>query len=109
MKERQIGSVTVLEVRGRMVFDRSDELDEKLQSLIAAGQVNILVECSGVSAIDGHGMGVLARGFSRAVKVAGSLKLLTPSPSVREGLMLVGLLGVIESFTDEGEALASYK
>ena len=109
VKERQVGRVTVLEVSGRMIYDRSDALDEHLQRLINAGRPNILVECSGVSAIDSHAMGVLARGTSRAMKAGGALKLLKPSPRVREGLTLVGLLRVLEAFDDESKALASFK
>jgi len=107
MAERQVGPVTVLQVSGRIVFDGSEGLDEKLQSLIAAGQVKLVLECSGVQAIDSSGIGAIARAASDTAKRQGKLKLLNPSSRVQQGLALVRLLPLVEEFRSEEEAVAS--
>ena len=105
--ERQVGTVTVLKVSGRIVFEGSEGLDEKLQSLIAAGQVKLVLECSGVQTIDSSGIGALARAAGDAAKRHGKLKLANPSSRVQQGLSLVRLLPLIEEFHSEEEAIAS--
>lgn len=105
--ERQVGPATVLEVSGRIVFDGSEGLDEKLQSLIAGGQVKLVLECSRVQAIDSSGIGALARAAGDAAKRHGKLKLLNPSSRVQQGLALVRLLPLIQEFHSEEEAVAS--
>jgi len=108
MSEREVRGVTIVRLSGRVTFERSDELEETLTRLVEAGRAKILLECSEVRAIDSRGIGVVARGLNRAVRAGGALKLLDPSPRVREALALVGLQQVMESFTDEAAALASF-
>ena len=108
ISERRAGSVTIVHVQGRLMYERDDELDERLKNLVESGQTKILLECSNVTAIDSSGIGAVAKGLNRAVRAGGSLKLLNPSPRMREALVLVGLQQVLETFTDEKEATASF-
>lgn len=109
MKERQAGSVTVLEVCGRLTVGQGSEvLEEKLQDLIAAGQRYLLLDCSRATAIDSHGIKALVRGLTSAEKRGGKLKLLKLTPRVREPLDITRLLTVIDAFDDEETALRSF-
>ena len=108
LSERRVGDVTILHVQGKVMYERDDELDERLKNLAESGQTKILLECSNVTAIDSSGIGAVAKGLNRAVRAGGSLKLLNPSRRIREALVLVGLQQVVESFTDEKIAIASF-
>ncbi len=107
--ERQANSVTVLELSGQLTIGGgSDILNEKLQKLIAAGRPNLLLDCSQVSRIDSQGISTLVRALISATKRGGKLKLLKPSPKVRQVLDITRLQTVIESFDDEAKAFASF-
>lgn len=109
LKERQAGPVTVLEVSGRLAMGPScDEVDQRLQDLLATGHKALLVDCSAVSTIDSQGIKSLVRGFISAKTRGGKLKLLKPSPRVREVLTITHLLSVMEAYDDEETALKSF-
>ena len=107
--ERQAGSVTILELSGRLfIGEASEELDQKLQDFFSAGRANFLLDCSHVSGIDSQGIKSLVRGVISAQKRGGKLKLLNLSRRVKEVLRITRLLTVIESYDDESAALQSF-
>lgn len=109
VKECRTGSVTILELSGRLhVGAAAEELDERLQKLITDGRTALLLDCGQVSAIDSQGIKTLVRGVISAQKRGGKLKLLKLTPRVREVLNITRLLTVIESFDDEETALRSF-
>ncbi len=109
VKERQAGSVTILELSGRLHIGAAvEELDQKLQRLVAEGRTALLLDCSQVAGIDSQGIKTLVRGVISAQRRGGKLKLLKLTPRVREVLSITRLLTVIESFDDEQAALSSF-
>ncbi len=109
IKEKQVGSVTVLHLRGRLAAgEGSDELSEKLQSLVAAGHSALLLECSQLTGIDSQGISALVRGYVSISKRGGRIKLLKLSPRARYVLEITHLLKVIDAFDDERAALRSF-
>jgi len=108
-KERQAGPITVIELSGRLSLGPElDALDEKLQSMMGAGRLSFLIDCSRVTAIDSQGIKTLVRGVISAGKRGGKFKLLKISRRVRDVLDLTRLLAVIEAFDDEEAALRSF-
>ena len=104
IKQRDVGKVTVLEVKGRMVLgEASDTFNTTLQNLIAAGRVNLLVDFSQVGALDSQGIAALVRAAVSARKRDGKLLLLRPSPRVLEVLQVTRLVTLMEVQTDEAE------
>ncbi|MFQ5817580.1 MAG: STAS domain-containing protein [Terriglobia bacterium] len=109
VKERQVDSVSVLELSGRLTMGAGSEArDERLQSLIAGGHRALLLDCRQGSAIDTQGIKALVRSVTAVEKQGGKLKLLNVSPRMRKVLDLTRLLTVIESFDDEAAARASF-
>ena len=110
LKERQAGPVTVVNVIGRLTMGAGSEaLDEKLTSLVAAGRVSLLLDCSRVDAVDSQGLKSILRGIALAREKGGHLKLLKPSPRLREVLKVTRLTTVTENFDDEDAALRSFQ
>ena len=110
IKERQAGSVAVIELIGEIELGGgADELEEKLQTMIAGGCRAMLLECSRVDTIDSSAVGALVRSFISLDKHGGQLKLLNLSSVVRAAITLVGLSNTIEIFDDEAAALASFQ
>ena len=109
VKERQAGSVTVLELTGRLTMGvGSEALEEKLQSLITSGRLALLLDCSQVTGIDSQGIKALVRAVTSVEKRGGKLKLLKIPRRVRGVLEVTRLLTVMESFEDEEAALQSF-
>jgi anti-anti-sigma factor len=110
IKERQAGSVAVIELIGEIELGGgADQLEEKLQRMIAEGCRAMLMECSRVDTIDSSAVGALVRSFISLDKHGGRLKLLNLSPVVRAAITLVGLSNTIEIFDDEAAALATFE
>ena len=109
IQERQAGSVTVLELSSQVTMGAgSQELEKKLQSLISAGHLAVLVDCRQVEKIDSQGINALVQGFLSLQKRGGKLKLLKLPGKMREVLRLTRVLQFIESFEDEEVALRSF-
>lgn len=109
IKQRNVGKVTVLEVKGRMVLgEASDTFSTTLQDLIAAGRVNLLLDLSQVGTLDSQGIAALVRAAVSARKREGRLLLLKPSPRVLEVLEVTRLITLLEIQDDEAKALARF-
>ena len=109
VREREEGSVTVVQLNGRLtVGEGSDTLNTRLEQLLNAGRIRLVLDCSKATAIDSQGISALVRGLISARKRGGNLKLLKPVKRVREVLTITRLLEVIESFDDEQAAIHSF-
>jgi anti-sigma B factor antagonist len=109
ISERQIGDVTILDLRGRLVFDDGDtSCAERIDRLIRQGRVQILVNLQHVSYIDSAGVGALVSKYVTLRRRGGNLKLLCLSERVRHVMSIAHLLGVFESFESEEHAIRSF-
>lgn len=109
VRERPVGSVTVLTVTGRLVIDDGERvLKERVSSLVAAGRVNILLDLRNVRFIDSSGVGALASLLIHVVARDGRLKLLSPSARVDQVLRMTHVLHAFEIFDNEAAAVASF-
>ncbi len=102
-------SVTILDLEGRLVLgEASAAFRERVRSLLADDNKQILVNLATVSYIDSSGVGELVSGYATANRNAGTLKLLNLTRSVEDLLQLTKLLTVFEVFEDEDAAVASF-
>jgi anti-sigma B factor antagonist len=109
ISERQIGEVTILDLRGRLVFDEGDtSCAERIDRLIKQGRLQIVVNLQDVSYIDSAGVGALVSKFVTLRKRGGDLKLLRLSDRVRHVISIAHLLEVFDSFESEELAVRSF-
>ena len=108
---RESADVTILDLSGRSTIDSggSELLDEHLRKLIASGARKILLNLADLRQMDSSGVGTMVASYVSLRRQGGELKLLGPRGRVREVLELFRLLGIIPSFEDETEALASFQ
>jgi len=110
IKQRTVGSVTILELSGRLTMGEGSELlDKELQSAVTDGRLALLLDCSRVSAIDSQGIKVLVQSVVSIEKRGGKLKLLKLQHKVRMVLNVMHLLTVFEVFDDEETAVRSFQ
>jgi len=109
IRERAAGNVTVVELTGRITLGASaDGVEERLQEIIQGGVRALLLDLSAVEVLDSRGIKVLVRAFITMQKRDGQLKLMKPSPRIRQVLEITRLLQVFEVFEDEESARNSF-
>jgi anti-sigma B factor antagonist len=110
IEERNIGDVTVLDLKGKMTLGEGDELlKDKINSLIHQGQKKLLLNLEGVPYIDSAGLGEIVRTYTTVSRQGGNLKLVNLTKRITDLLSITKLLTVFETFDSEPEALKSFQ
>ena len=104
--------VTVLHLQGRINLGNSPELEQAARTEVAAGARYILIDLSNAPSLTSAGIRailVIHKMLESAVQnKARHLKLVSPTPYVREVLKVAGLLDYLEVFSSLDEAVASF-
>lgn len=109
LTERRIADVTLLELKGRLVFEDGDSvLRSRVNELMDQGRLKIILDLKDITYIDSCGVGVLIAKFVSVRRRGGDVRLLTLSPRSHHVMKISGLLTVFETFASENEALASF-
>ena len=106
--EKQVGTVTVLVLAGKLTIDQGAEiLKDKINSLIVQGRTDVLLNLADVTYIDSGGLGQLVACYSSLKKAMGTLKLLHVSKRNHDLLSITRLVTVFDTFDSEDDALRS--
>jgi anti-sigma B factor antagonist len=109
VEERPIGSVTVLDLVGKLTTDQgAQHLKDKINSLISQGRTQTVVNLKDVPYIDSGGLGQLVASYSSVKKAGGTLKLLNVNSRNHDLLSITRLVTVFESFDSEDDAVGSF-
>src|SRR5262245_44337693 len=110
ISERTVGDVTVLDLKGRLVFgDGDDTLREMLNRLIQMCRRRMLLNLDEVPYIDSGGLGALVSKYISVCRRGGTLKLCHVHERAFRVLNITKLLTVFESYETEQEALKSFE
>jgi anti-anti-sigma factor len=110
ISERKSGNVTILDLQGRVVLGaNNDSLAAELRKLAESAPCNVLINLAEATQVDSSGISTLVRSFVTLERDGGSLKILNPTGHVREILELTRLVQCFPTYTDEAEALASFR
>ena len=108
--ERHIGSVTVLDIVGKLTIDEAAEhLRDKINSLLSQGETRIVLNLKEVPYIDSGGLGQLIASFGSVKRAGGSIKLLHVNARNHDLLSITSLVTVFESFDSEEQAIKSFE
>jgi anti-sigma B factor antagonist len=107
---RQSGTVTVVDLSGKVTLGQGDEalLARVSELLEVAGTKRLLINLDQVPYMDSAGIGALVQCYKRAEEHDATLKLLNPRRRVYDLLHVVKLDSVFQCFTDEQQAIASF-
>ena len=109
IQERVVGSVTVLDLEGKMVLGDGDTLlKDKIHSLVFQERKNIVLNLGRVSYVDSSGLGALVASYVTAKNNGGQVKLLNLTGRIQDLLAIAKLLTVFEVFDNEAEAVAGF-
>ncbi len=105
---RQLGEVTIVDVRGRFTLIEGEAVHELLLDLFRDGKRRVLLNFRDVSYLDSSGLGQLVRGLYTARKNSAELKAVDLSPRAQEVLRLTNLHTVFPDYPDEQAAVRSF-
>jgi anti-sigma B factor antagonist len=108
--QHRTGSVVVLELRGRLIFDEQGDvlLRQEVAGAVADGERFILLDLSGVHQMDSGGVGTLVAVYLHSLKRGAKLKLLSPSERVTRVLHMTHLETAFEVYSSESDAVGSF-
>jgi anti-sigma B factor antagonist len=108
--ERDSGSVTILDLAGKVTLGDGDALlKDKLHSLLHQGKKDVLLNLAQVSYVDSAGLGAIVSAYTTMTREGGNLKLSNVTKKLQDLLSITKLLTVFETFDNEDEAVRSYK
>jgi anti-sigma B factor antagonist len=106
---REVGHVTVVDVRGRIVLgEEIGELRQAVRNLVVEGRKKIILNLAEVDYIDSSGVGELVGCFTTVRNAGGELKLLKLSQKVHDILNVTKLYTVFDIRDDEFTAVKSF-
>jgi anti-sigma B factor antagonist len=109
IQERVVGSVTVLDLEGKLVLGDGDMLvKDKVHSLVFQGRKQILLNLGSVSFVDSTGLGALVATYVTAKNNGGQIKLVNLTKRLHDLLVISKLVNVFETYDSEDEALRSF-
>ncbi|HJR57827.1 MAG TPA: STAS domain-containing protein [Vicinamibacterales bacterium] len=107
--ERRVGDVTVLDLKGRLVFDEGDAvLRNHINDLVAQGRMNVVLNLGEVTYVDSCGIGVLVAKFVSLRRKGGDLRLVHVTPRSQRLMHITKLMDVFKIFESEDDAIASF-
>jgi anti-sigma B factor antagonist len=110
ISERTASGVCILDVVGPItVGPGSEQLADKVRSLLQQGQKQVLINLAGVPYMDSTGLGAMVHAYATATRQGGAVKLLNSTKKLQDLLVITKLSTVFESFDSEAAALASFR
>jgi anti-sigma B factor antagonist len=107
ISERNSGETTILDLEGKVVLgEESTALREAIHQLMDAGKKNILLNLSGVAAIDSSGLGALVSCYATARKEGAKIGLYGLSARINDIMAVTKLATVFDLYEDEKAAAA---
>ena len=109
INQRTVGSVTVLDLRGRLTRnDGYGEIPALLGTLLKQGHTRFLLNLAAVPYMDSTGIGELASVLITVQNHKGTLKLVALPERIRELFEVARPVTVFELFDDEADALQTF-
>ena len=106
--KEQYGTV-IIELKGKLVGGSlSDRMNRTLDSLLAQGKKNIVVDLSGITILNSSGMGILISGYSKVNNNGGVLKLANITNKIQGLLSITKLNSIFEIYNSTDEAVKSF-
>lgn len=107
---RKEEGVSILDLDGKLTIGVGDvQLRDELVGLLGKGVKKILLNMQKVKNMDSSGLGELVRAKATATANDATIKLLHVEDKVEEVLEMTRLIGVFDTFSDEIDAIASFR
>jgi anti-sigma B factor antagonist len=106
--EQKIGDVNIISLSGRLDAYSANDLERKLDSLIDADQVQLVVNIERLEYISSSGLRVLLAALKKVKKQQGDIKLACLKPNIKEVFDIAGFTPLFTIFDAEEAAVSSF-
>jgi len=107
ISERKSGETTILDLDGKVVLgEESRALRDAIRRVLDSGEKSVLLNLSGVAAIDSSGLGTLVSCYATARREGASLRLYGLSQRISDIMAMTKLATVFDLYEDEKAATA---
>lgn len=107
--EQKIGKVNIISLSGRLDAYSANDLERKLDSLIDADQVQLVVNLGQLEYISSSGLRVLLAALKKVRKQQGDIKLACLKPYIKEVFDIAGFTQLFTIFDAEEAAVSSFR
>ncbi len=101
--------VTIMRLDGEMRLQDSRRFEEALRESVFGQHRQILLDMENCRFIDSKTMLIILKYHREALAGGGIIKILKPAKSVRKFFQTANIEGLFEIFTNQAEALASFR
>lgn len=109
MKQRQVGTITILAPKGYLTGgDETEELEQTIKSLIESGNKNLIINLSETQFLNSTALGVLISAHTNYVKRDGQVKLCSVDKRIENIFVITKLSLVFDVYSTEEQAIASF-
>ena len=110
IKRRRVDEVVILDLSGEIVIGKGDvALRKEINDLIMEGEKSILLNLAKIKFIDSAGIGQIVACHTTLNRAGGDLKLLNLNKKIREILTITKLIMVLDTYSDEDEAIRDFQ
>ncbi len=110
IKERQLGDVTVLDLKGRVrVGGATVAMHKSFRSLVQEEKLLIILNLADVTHIDSSGLGELISSHISVFNKGGEIKLVQLTEALRALMSATKLLTIFDVYENEADALLSFR
>ena len=108
IQDRQVNGVTILALIGSIDAMTAPRITERIQALVAKGNVKLVADLSGVDYTSSTGLRVLLGGIKDTRAQSGDMRLVRVQLDVLKVLNLSGFTNILKIFDELDDAVASY-
>ena len=110
LKEKEIDSVVLLELSGKLMGGPDATLlSEKLHNLVDQNKTKVVADLGKVSWMNSSGLGILIGGLTTMRNSGGDLKLINVTGKIESLLIITKLIKIFDTFDGVDEAVNSFK
>ncbi len=110
IKEKIVEDIAVVIPSGKLMGGpETDNLHEKIKSLIDDDMIKIVIDLSKVKWMNSLGLGILMSCFTSVAVAGGNLKLAGVTEKVQSLLMITQVIALFEHHDDVDKAIAAFK
>ena len=106
---RDVGPVTVLDLKGKLAGEAGQELVDTVETLVKDGRQQVVLNLGNVSFVDSGSLGSLLSLRGSVTKQGGGLKLSNVQSRISDLLVATKLEMVFDTFESEADALKSFE
>lgn len=105
ISQEKHGAINVVGIDGRLDTTNYGELESVLSELTGRGEVDLLLDLSGMEYISSSGLRVFLMYLKKIREAKGRFMLCSMSPDIREIFEISGFINIFEIFENREEAL----